>query len=432
MRNRLSDLSDVRLTAFVETARRHLQTPLYVNAYYLIVNTAINSLLGLVFWTAAARLYASEEVGIASATISVMTLLAGLSSLGLEVGLVRFLPAADHMSASMLDSALTAVGISSLACAAVFLVGLPFWSPPLTLVYEQLGFSAVFSLLTVLTALGKVIDGAFIARRAARFTLLRQAGLNAIKIPLLPVFVAVGGAFGIIVSLAVATTASFGVALVCCLPAVQEAYAPRLRLSKKMMTSILPYAVGNHLANHLAQSPQVVLPLVVLNVLGPSDSAYFYVTWMIANLLFAVPRSIATSIVAEGANRESGLRENVNRATRVIFVLLVPAIILTVTVGDKLLLVFGRDYAGQGRALLLILALSALPVGLNQLYFAINRVRKDTGRNLVVALLLAGVTLGLSCVLMVQHGIVGTGIGWLVGQSALSVYVVTSLYRYAR
>jgi O-antigen/teichoic acid export membrane protein len=430
--NRTLDLPATSATTPGHAARHHLQTRLYVNAYYLVATTALNSLLGWVFWTAAARLYAIEDVGIASAVISTMSLLAALSSLGLDVGLVRFLPGAHRMSGRMLDSTLTSVAISSLVCAGIFLVGLPLWSPALTCLCEQPGCSAVFGLLAAVTALGRVTDGAFIANRAAKFTLLRQGLIGAVKIPLLVLFGVVGGAPGIITSVAVATTGSLGIALMFCLPALHGAYRPRIRLSKEIMADILPYAVGNHLATFLIQSPAVVLPLVILNVLGPSESACFYVTWMTANLLFAIPRSVATSMLAEGANEEGALREVVKSALGVIFMLLMPVVILFLLAGDKLLLVFGREYAGRGGDLLRILALSAFPVGVNQVYFAINQVRKEIWRNLAVGFFSAGITLGLGRVLMTQCGIVGTGTGWLAGQGALSVLVVAPLLRCTR
>jgi O-antigen/teichoic acid export membrane protein len=290
----------------------------------------------------------------------------------------------------------------------------------------------IFGLMTVTTALGKVIDGAFVARRAAKLTLLRQSSLNVLKLPLLLLFFNVDRAFGIVASVVAATGFSLGLALICYLPAVEEAYRPRLRLSKTIIGGILPYAVANHLADLLAQSPQVVLPVLTLNVLGPSDSAYLYVTWMIANLLFVVPRSIATSMVAEGANNEGALLENAKGSLRVIFLLLAPAVILTLVGGDDLLLVFGREYARSGRYLLWILAVSAFPAGVNHVYFAINRVRRRNWRNLVVSLVVAGAIIGSSRLLMTRYGMRGIGIGWLVGQTVLSFFVASSLCRRSR
>jgi O-antigen/teichoic acid export membrane protein len=137
-------------------------------------------------------------------------------------------------------------------------------------------------------------------------------------------------------------------------------------------------------------------------------------------------------MVAEGANNEGDLRENMKRALRVIFLLLAPAVILTLIAGDELLLVFGWEYARNGRRLLSILAASAFPAGVNHVYFAINRVGKRNWRNLIVSLLVAGVTIGSSFLLMARFGIVGTGVGCLVGQGALSVFAVVSLCRYHR
>ena len=422
-------LREVDVVALVETVRHYLATPLYVNAYYLILNTAFNSLLGLAFWTTAARLYETEEVGIASAIISATALLAGLSSLGLGLSLTRFLPGADRLSGSMLDSTLTTVALSSLVFSAGFLLGLPLWSPALAFVYEGHAFLLAFGLLTAMTALGRVVDGAFVARRAARFTLLRQGSLNVLKIPLLLLFLTAGRALGIVASVVAAAGISLGLALVCFLPAVEEAYRPRLRLSKTIVGGVLPYAVVNHLADLLAQSPQVALPLLTLNVLGPSDSAHFYVTWMIANLLFVVSRSIATSMVAESANEEGDLGENVKQALRMIFLLLAPAVILTLVGGDDLLLIFGSEYAKRGRYLLWILSASAFPAGVNHVYFAINRVRRRSWRNLIASSLVAGVILGSSSMLMNRYGIVGIGIGWLVGQAVLSFFAASALCR---
>jgi O-antigen/teichoic acid export membrane protein len=424
-----SSILGIRTPAFVEGARRHLQTSLYVNAYYLISNTAVSSLLGFVFWTAAARLYAPDEVGIASTTISTTALLAGLSSMGLELGLIRFLPGAGRMGAKMLDSTLTVVAISSLVFSAGFLIGLPLWSPALTSAYEDQGWWVVFGLLSVMATVGRVVDATFVAHRAARLTVLRQGILSILKIPLLLVFLNAGGALGIALSLMVAAGVSLSVTFAYMLPAVQQAYRPSPRLGRKIVADILPYALANHLADLLVQSPQIVLPLLTLNVLGPNNSGCLYVTWMIANLLFAVPRSVATSMVAEGANDEGALWENVKRALRVILLLLAPAAVLTSVGGHRLLLIFGGEYARRGRALLLILAISAFPTGVNHVYFAINRVRKRNWCNLVVGLLVAGVILRSSSLLMTRCGIAGAGVSWLVGEGMLSVFVVITLCR---
>ena len=84
-----------RMSAAVAT---HLRDPMRRSAYALIVATGLTSGLGLVFWALAARWLPTATVGIGAALVSVMALLANLSTLGLRNGLIRFLPTAGSAS----------------------------------------------------------------------------------------------------------------------------------------------------------------------------------------------------------------------------------------------------------------------------------------------------------------------------------------------
>jgi O-antigen/teichoic acid export membrane protein len=75
-------------------ALRRLREPLYANAAYLFGVTAVSSLTGFFFLGIAARLYDPEAVGLATAGISAVALVAGIANLGLGNGLVRYLPEA--------------------------------------------------------------------------------------------------------------------------------------------------------------------------------------------------------------------------------------------------------------------------------------------------------------------------------------------------
>ena len=65
---------------------------LYRNSIYLMISTLIMSVLGFVFWMVASRLYSADSIGLATAIISVMGLIVGLSVLGLNAGIIRYLP----------------------------------------------------------------------------------------------------------------------------------------------------------------------------------------------------------------------------------------------------------------------------------------------------------------------------------------------------
>ena len=105
------------------TALRH--EPLFANAFFLWVNYAVVALSGFAFWTMAARIYSVEEVGLGSATLSAIMLLALVSHLGLGMGLVRFLPEAIERGPSLVNLALSVSGLMALLASAFFIAGLP-------------------------------------------------------------------------------------------------------------------------------------------------------------------------------------------------------------------------------------------------------------------------------------------------------------------
>ena len=87
-----------RILTIKEGLKKLYRVSLYRNAVYLMLDNAIPALSGFAFWVIAARLYSAENVGIASATISVTGLLVAFSTLGLGNTLIRFLPNAREQT----------------------------------------------------------------------------------------------------------------------------------------------------------------------------------------------------------------------------------------------------------------------------------------------------------------------------------------------
>lgn len=408
--------------------RRHFHTPLYANAYYLMANTAVNSLSGFIFWTVAARFYDSNNVGVASAIISSALFLATLSNLGLGIGLIRFLPEAGDGDRSLLDSSLTFVSVVSLAVALMFLVGLPFWSPALSFLHDHPGLMGVLILFIFLSALIGVIGQVFVALRKAQYAFYCSVITSVLKVPLPILFAFSENAIGILVSVTIAVAVSLGVAFFWFLPQLKSGYFPRPRFSRRNLSLLLPYSLGNHLATLLVQTPQFLLPMVVLNLLEPKSSAYTYVAWMIGSALFMVSGAISTSAFAEGSNAQMNAPNIARKAGIQILLLSIPAVCVMLILGYPILSFFGPEYADQGMPLLFVLLVSAFPVGVNNLYFAVKRVTKETGRIFILSTFIAGSTVGLSVVLIPLLGITGNGIAWLVSQCAVASFVVLSFF----
>ena len=409
---------------------------LYRNSLYLMLNSLLTALLGFVFWIVVARFYEPADVGLAAALIATIGLLANFSTLGLHIGVVRFLPGAGEGSVKMINSCLTLSGLASVVAAVVFIVGLPFWSPALLLIRQHPIFLASFILFTAILTLSGLLGQVFVAKLSAKFILIQGITISVLKIPIVIILATFFGAFGIFASVGVAMAISTLVAMLWFLPRVQSGYVPRPSLCKSVINDMAHYSLGNYLAGLAWGVSTMLLPLMVVNILGAETNAYFYIAWSIATLLFIIPASLSLALFAEGSHREELLWANTLKALKLCLVILIPAILLIFALGDKLLLLFGEVYSQNATTLLWILALSVFPLSVIHIFLSIKRVQKDMKSIIGVSAATMCFTLGLSYLLMTKMGIIGVGIGWTVGQaivaSLIGVVIFTGQRQRAR
>jgi len=407
----------------VTQLERLLKDPLYRNSLFLMANTAVTAGLGFFFWMVVARYYTEYEVGVSAAIISAVKLLALISTLGLDIALIRFLPKAREPG-EMVNSCFNVCGIVALAVSGIFIAGLDLWSPAIVFVRENAMFLLAFILFAVGWPLSGIVDSVFIAKRRAEFALAKNTIFSLLKIPL-PILLALFfHAFGIVSSWGVAIGIALIISLFLFLPRVQERYRPMLRINLNIVKDIWKYSSGNYFVSLFSAAPSLLLPIIVVNLLSGEQNAYFYVAWMISSLLFAIPLAVSTSLFAEGVHSEEELAANVRRSFRFILLLLVPAIILLVLLGKWLLLLFGEGYSSNGLTLLWILGSSSLFAGVNSIYYTILRVRGRIRELLVIHALIAITVLIASSLIAPTVGIVGVGYAWIGAQAITSIYVL--------
>jgi O-antigen/teichoic acid export membrane protein len=413
----------------VVTSRKRLKQlldiPLYSNAFYLMLNSGVTSLLGFFFWMVVARFYTEAEVGYSSAIISAISLLAMISLVGLNSSLIRFLPLADRPQ-KMINFSFTISGLISLVAAGIFIAGLGLWSPALSFIRQNAIFCSAFIIFALLWTLSSLIDAAFIASRRAGFVLSKNTVFSVLKIPLPILFVLFFHTFGVVASWATAVAVGVVLSLFLFLPRVLNHYKPVPTLKPGPIKGMWQYSGGYYLSNLLSAAPALVLPIMVVNLISAESNAYFYVAWMIAGLLFAIPIAVSQSLFAEGSHFEDKLRENVTKSLKFTFLLLIPAVIVLVLVGKWLLLAFGQSYSANALKLLWILAFAGLPLGINYIYSGILRV---TGRLKELAIiwgLVALAVLLVSYLIMPITGIIGIGYVWLGTQVVVAIYILAA------
>lgn len=407
----------------VTQLKRYLEDPLYRNSLFLMATTAVTAGLGFFFWMIVARYYTEYEVGVAAAIISAVKLLALISTLGMDIALIRFLPKAREPG-EMINSCFTVCGIVALAVSGIFIVGLDLWSPAIVFVREKAMFLLAFIIFAVGWPLSGIVDSVFIAKRRAEFALAKNTIFSLLKIPLPIILVLFFHAFGIVSSWGVAIGIALIISLFLFLPRVQERYKPVLRIKLNIIKDIWKYSAGNYFVSIFSTAPSLVLPIIIVNLVSAEQTAYFYVAWMISTLLLAIPFAVSTSLFAEGVHSEEELAANARRSLRFILLLLVPAIALLVLLGKWLLLLFGESYSSNALTLLWILGFSSLFAGVNSIYYTVLRVRDRIGELLMIRALIAITVLVTSSLIMPTVGIVGIGYAWIGAQGLTSIYVM--------
>jgi len=396
---------------------------LYRNATYLTLNTAVMAFCGFFFWMVVARFYTEAEVGFGSAIISAISLIASISLVGLNTSLIRFLPQADKPQ-ELMNTCYTLSGLVSLIVASVFIAGLGFWSPALVFINQNVVFISAFIVFALLWTLASLVDSTFVARRRAGFVLSKNTIYSVLKIPLPILLILFFRTFGIVASWGIAIAIALAVSLFLFLPKVQNPYKPVPNLKLGLIKNMWQYSGGNYLANLLASSPPLILPLIVVNLLGAEQNAYFYIAWAIAGLLSAIPGAISQSLFAEGSHFEDKLRENVMKSLKFTFLLLVPAVTVLILVGKWLLLLFGQSYSLNALKLLWILSLSSLPLAINYIYTSILRVKSRIKELMTIWGFIALAVLLASYLIMPITGIIGIGYAWLGAQTVVAIYVL--------
>ena len=413
---------------YLQPWAQYIRIPLYRNSLFLMANTIVESGLGFFFWMVVARFYTEADVGWGAAIISAIGLLSLISRLGLGFALIRFLPKAEK-PVEMINSCFTLSGIVALATAVIFIAGVDLWSPVLGFIKDDAIFVVAFVFFALFSTLTRMMELIFIAKRRADFVLSKNTIFSLLKIALPFILVLFFRAFGIVSSWGIAIGIAFAVSLFFFLPRVQTLYKPLPRLNLGIIKDIWRYSAGNYFAGLFAAAPALVLPIMIVNILGAEQNAYFYVAWKIAALLFIIPGAVSQSLFAEGSHFEDQLGINVRRSYRFIFLLLIPAIVVLFLAGKWLLLAFGATYSANALMLLWILAISGIFVGVNSVYSSILRVRGRIKELVVISGFITLSVLVGSYFIVPITGIIGVGYAWLAAQGLVSVYVLLAMRR---
>ncbi len=405
--------------AAVRFGIQQLRSPLYRNSIILILISFSSAFLTFIFWVIAARYYSNFDVGVAAALVSASGLLSLISSAGFDLGLIRFLPHAKD-TRGMINSCFTFSGLAAVVLSLIFIAGLPLWSPDLLLLRGIYLF-----ILFVVAAAAGVISllqlQVFTALRRPEYGWVQQAVFSVVRIPLVIALVSFN-VTGIWASWTIALCLGILAGNILLIK-VSPGYRPSPTIHRKIMNEMSRFSFGNYIANLAGTAPIYILPLMVLALLGAEANAYFYIGFRTGSLLFSLSLLVATSLFVEGSHTPERLRLLSIRSAAFTFALLLPALAICFIFGREILLLFGREYSQQALWIFWLVALSAIPYTFNETYLTIKRVQLQVSTIIYFSVFVSAVTIGIAYPLVMNAGLTGAGLSWLVGHGIATLWV---------
>ncbi len=412
------------------TLTAHVKTPLYLNAYALLLNSGITSILGLVFWAVAARLYPAETVGLNSALLATMVFLSAIAQLNLKSAMYRLVPSAGTATRRLILSAYVASLGASIIITIVFLLGMNTWAPALTNTLKNSWYALGLVGGAALYSIFALQDTALTGLRQTQWVPVENAIFAVSKLVLLIAFASAPFASGIFLSF----TLPLAFIIVPLNLLLFRRWIPKHLTQTRApsppitFSHVARFVGGDYIGQLFALSSMAVLPLLVTNTLGASANAYFYLAWVAAGSLQLLNINFAVSLTVEAAADEQQLSQFTRRVLLHSMRLLIPAVLGLVLFAPLLLALFGKAYAAESTTVLRLLVLAALPHNLIALWLGIARVRRQIRQIIFVQAVNGILLLGTSAALMSVYGINGVGLGVLVSETLIAFVLLLTQF----
>jgi O-antigen/teichoic acid export membrane protein len=393
--------------------RSLFKNTLFMNAMYLMLSTGVIAVSGLVFWIVVTHTHRAGDVGLATTLLSVSGLLSLLGLAGFDTTFVRFLPGTKRKN-DYINSGFIVITIINVALATILGLALPLLSQHFLFLYSTWTFAG-FVFFTVVSSLNIVTNAVFLAFKQAQYILIINSLFSVCKI-LLPLIVTTGNAETIFVLAGCAQL----VGLVLSIAWMRRAFAYRftptlhveaLRTVKKFSLSMYASSICNLL-------PPTILPLVVVYKLGSASAAYYYMAFTMASLLYTIGYASMQSAFAEGSHNQAAIGDYIKKASKIIAVVLLPAIAVTLLCSNLLLSIFGPAYAAHADWLLWLLAIGGLPVAVYSGFGAIFKVTKNLSGMVWMNIAYAVIIISASYMLIPVLGLAAIGWAWIIGNLA--------------
>lgn len=386
------------------------------NTVLVFANNLVTAVGGMLFLFLMTRRVDPGTVGVVTAGTAMIILLAGISQMGLGMGIIRYSVALGPRRAARLR------GIFAFVAVAALLVGALFWAlaarlaPGLQPAIATLPDAAPFIGACVGWTLTVQYDNYLMSRRCMALLLLKSALMAGSRPLLLVLLVQPSTAQLIGITGLSALLGIVGVA-----PLVPRYTVTALEAAEAPVSTrrLLSFSFWNYLSGLAGTLPALVMPTIVVSSIGGTQAAAYYMAWTLFSVLLFVPSAFSWALFAEQSAQAGSPARRATGASRWAGVLMLVLPVLFVPAGLLVLALLGASYLAYGWPALLLLAGGFWPYYRSQLLMIELRMGGAqwplTLASLVSHLAIIGVSLPLLAVL----GTAGAALAWSAGQGLL-------------
>ncbi|MFJ9563282.1 lipopolysaccharide biosynthesis protein [Streptomyces fuscichromogenes] len=408
-------------------------SPLFRNAYALMLNTGISALLGLGFWLAAARYYSESAVGQGSAAIAAMKFLAGLTAVTLTGALARFIPVAGRHTGRLIFRTYAGSSLIVAMAAGAFLLTLNVWGPSYRFLHgplNGLGFVVAVVSWNLLT----LQDGVLTGLRNAPWVPVGNTVFSAVKLGLLVTLSVAIPTAGVFVSWVAAIATSFVPLgwLVFRRLVPRHIKATEDHAKPPTLREIGTFLAGDYTGSLFSLAVVYLIPVIIASQVSSEDNAYFYITTTIGGTTNLLAINMGASLTVEGSHDPARLAGNTRAALGRMARIMIPICALLFFGAPWILGVFGPGYADAATPLLRWFAVGALLRVVMETYFAVLRAQSRTAGLAWLQGLLCVLVLGLTLLLLPRMGLTGAGVAEISSLAVIVAIAAPRLWRTLR
>jgi len=405
--------------------QRITRDSLFRNGIFLSGANFVPGVLGMVFWLFANRLYSTEDIGISSAIISAVTLIAGLAGPGFNLGIIRYLPESKN-PLRFINTIYTSIVVFAFLFGCVFLIAIE-WLPEFSKIRDNLFWVFYFLIFVIIVDLSGVVKGTFTARLRSdyvlKFSLVANVGRLAALFPAFKL-----GAQGILLS----ALSGYLIAILFIwnkISLIERNYKFSLSWDWSIIKHIFPFSFGNYIVALMNQLPQTIFPILIFSLMGATANGHAYIPLILSSAIQIPGFGLSMSAFAEGVNNPDKSRKILLKAVKlgsfITFVLVGFAFLFA----PQILWLFGTINVSESVRLFRWLALASFPLVINQLYCAKLRIQKSTIRLIFFSGFITVFSLLVSYVLLITtHKITSIGIGVFLANGIAIFFIILDTF----